>query len=71
MAWVIVAVVGVWMLLSAFILVVICMNSSRISQAEEPLLRRRAYRARLSRARSDAARMAAQLGSSTVTQSMD
>jgi hypothetical protein len=51
MAWIIVAVLGGWVLLSAFILVVICMNSSRISQAEEPILRRRAYRARLARGR--------------------
>ena len=66
MAWIIVAVVGVWIFLSAFILVIVCMNSSRISQAEEPLLRRRAYRARLSRGR-----ITPQIQTSTVPQSMD
>jgi hypothetical protein len=66
MAWIVVAFIGGWMLLSAFILVVICMNSSRISQAEEPLLRRRAYQARLSRGR-----FSAQVHPSTISQSMD
>jgi hypothetical protein len=66
MAWIIVTLIGSWMLLSAFILVVICMNSSRISQVEEPALRRRAYQARLSRGR-----FAAQLQASQTSQSMD
>jgi hypothetical protein len=66
MAWIVVAFVAGWMLLSAFILVVICMNSSRISQAEEPLLRRRAYQARRARGR-----YSAQIHSSTITQGMD
>jgi hypothetical protein len=49
MAWMIITGIGVWIALSAFILLVICMNSSRLSQTEAPM--KRTWQARAGRKR--------------------
>jgi hypothetical protein len=50
MVWMIISAGGVWIALSAFILLILCMNSSRISHMEEPAkrpsARSRVYRKR-------------------------
>lgn len=58
MAWLVIAVAGVWIFLSALILVAICMQSSRLSQMEEAG-RRSPSRARASRRASSGAGSAA------------
>jgi len=39
MTWLVITAIGIWIALSGFILLIVCMNSSRLSQMQEPMRR--------------------------------
>jgi predicted negative regulator of RcsB-dependent stress response len=60
MAVIIIGIVAAWVVFSALLVTVICINSSQLSRIEEP------FKARSAKSRSQARKLAAQLKSSQV-----
>ena len=65
MAVIILGIVVAWVVFSAFLVTVICINSSRLSQIEEP------FKARSARSRSQARRTSAQINPTSIPASAD